>query len=270
MQNHQLAPILAASLAMAFLAGRAQSATAVLSPTLAFRIFWSGGSDNEWLSVYTHPQNGNWQRSLLKFDLSAIPPGATISSATLTLTAGLGYSQIADRHTDVAAVSQPWDANATWTRASAGVPWQEGVPVTGAAFAVNSDVILAPQSEAVTWDVTRLVAAWNSGSLPNYGMVLSANEGDSLHFYSASAGNPAFRPTLSVTYSVEVSVPKLTITPAGPGAASISWTPATPGFVLQESLNLEPGSWTNSASGATNPVVVPTTLARQYFRLAKP
>ena len=64
--------------------------------------------------------------------------------------------------------------------------------------------------------------------------------------------------------------PFLTIVPAAPGQATISWTPATPGFVLQETLSLAPSNWVNSASGAANPVPVPATLPTKFYRLRKP
>jgi len=64
--------------------------------------------------------------------------------------------------------------------------------------------------------------------------------------------------------------PTLTIIPAAPGFATISWTPSTPGFVLQETLSLSLLNWTNSPSGATNPIVVPATLPSKFYRLIKP
>jgi hypothetical protein len=63
--------------------------------------------------------------------------------------------------------------------------------------------------------------------------------------------------------------PWLSIVPAGPDQATVSWTPPTPGFVLQESLSLSPPAWTNSPSGATNPVVVPATSPTKFYRLHK-
>jgi len=66
------------------------------------------------------------------------------------------------------------------------------------------------------------------------------------------------------------NAPTLTIVPATPGNATISWTPKTPGFVLQETLVLSPANWTNSPSGATNPVVVPATLPAKFYRVCKP
>ena len=64
--------------------------------------------------------------------------------------------------------------------------------------------------------------------------------------------------------------PALTITPASPGSATISWTPNTPGFVLQDTLSLWPTNWVNSVSGTTNPIVVPATLPTKFYRLFKP
>jgi hypothetical protein len=64
--------------------------------------------------------------------------------------------------------------------------------------------------------------------------------------------------------------PTLTIVAAGPGQATISWTPNTPGFVLQETWVLSPANWTNSISGATNPILVPAIVPTKFYRLFKP
>jgi hypothetical protein len=68
----------------------------------------------------------------------------------------------------------------------------------------------------------------------------------------------------------DTNAPALLIVPDVPGKARVSWSPATPGFVLQESLSLSPASWTNAPSGATNPVVVPAVLPTKFYRLSKP
>jgi hypothetical protein len=66
-----------------------------------------------------------------------------------------------------------------------------------------------------------------------------------------------------------VLAPRLSIVPAASGSATISWTPAPPGWVLQENLNLATTNWVNSVSGATNPVVVPATSPQKFYRLFK-
>jgi hypothetical protein len=67
-----------------------------------------------------------------------------------------------------------------------------------------------------------------------------------------------------------IGAPTLTIVPAAPGQAAISWAPNTPGFVLQETLSLSPTNWVNSASGTTNPIVVPATVPSKFYRLFQP
>jgi len=64
--------------------------------------------------------------------------------------------------------------------------------------------------------------------------------------------------------------PTLTIVSSAPNQATISWTPATPGFVLQETWGLSPANWTNSPSGAINPISVSATLPTKLYRLFKP
>jgi hypothetical protein len=64
--------------------------------------------------------------------------------------------------------------------------------------------------------------------------------------------------------------PLLSIAPAGPGQATISWTPDTPGYVLQETPSLSPTNWVNAPSGSTNPVVVPAGMPAKFYRLIQP
>jgi hypothetical protein len=93
----------------------------------------------------------------------------------------------------------------------------------------------------------------------------SANSAMTGGNYSLTGG---FWALLSVVQTE--GAPTLTIVPAGTAQAQISWTPPSTNWVLQESPSLSPVAWTNSISGATNPVVVPATLPAKFFRLVKP
>jgi len=65
--------------------------------------------------------------------------------------------------------------------------------------------------------------------------------------------------------------PELLIAPAASGFATISWTPDTgTNWVLQESLDLMSGEWSNAPSAWTNPVTVPATLPVKFYRLFYP
>ena len=83
--------------------------------------------------------------------------------------------------------------------------------------------------------------------------------------YSVTGGFWALPTAIQFT-----GAPTLSIVPAAPGQATILWTPNTPGFVLQETWVLSPANWTNSLSGATNPIVVPAKLPTKFYRLFKP
>jgi len=69
----------------------------------------------------------------------------------------------------------------------------------------------------------------------------------------------------------QVGAPTLYIRPAGSGQVTISWEPNTPGFSLQESidLGLAPAGWNPSPSGGANPVTVNST-AIKFYRLHRP
>ena len=54
------------------------------------------------------------------------------------------------------------------------------------------------------------------------------------------------------------------------GLATISWSPAPAGYVLQVNDTLNPASWANAPSGAANPVGVATTGPARFFRLKGP
>jgi hypothetical protein len=66
--------------------------------------------------------------------------------------------------------------------------------------------------------------------------------------------------------------PTLTIQNLSNGTARITWSPATPGFVLQEAatLNLTPVSWNNAPAAYTNGAVIPASAQTRFFRLIKP
>jgi hypothetical protein len=59
------------------------------------------------------------------------------------------------------------------------------------------------------------------------------------------------------------------ITPGVPVFATISWSPPTPGFVLQQSDSLMTPNWSEAPSGAANPTTVPATLPAKFYRLRK-
>jgi len=86
-----------------------------------------------------------------------------------------------------------------------------------------------------------------------------------------TGGNYALTGGFWALYAVQTpGAPTLTIVPAGPAQAQISWAPNNTNYVLQETLSLSPANWTNSPSGSTNPIGVPATVPTKFYRLFKP
>ena len=67
-----------------------------------------------------------------------------------------------------------------------------------------------------------------------------------------------------------IGTPILSIVPGASGRAVISWTPATPGFVLQEASTLNSSNWVDSAGRLSNPTTVPAGTPAKFYRLRKP
>lgn len=64
--------------------------------------------------------------------------------------------------------------------------------------------------------------------------------------------------------------PTLLILPAGLGMATISWSPDTPGFVLQMNLRAEDAAGWSDVPGGANPTSVAIGGDKRFYRLRKP
>jgi hypothetical protein len=140
-------------------------------------------------------------RSALRFSFAALPPGATVVTAELSL--WYDRTCVAPRRT-----SRPCDGRGFELDAH---------PIFTPRWFSEREVEIGPgmasaalepfaSSQWVVWDVTDLVADWASGGLPNYGLLLKLADGkedfDSSgpYFPSSSYANAALRPRLTVWY----------------------------------------------------------------------
>lgn len=127
--------------------------------------------------------------ALVRFDLGAIPPGATLNSASLGLLQG---TQVGGGTASVHNVLAPWQGpTVTWTTFADAFD-----PVPVATFLPSS--VESPGPLAV--DLTSSAQLWLAGDLPNYGVYLREPAGGRAVFGSTDASNPAFHPTLTVCY----------------------------------------------------------------------
>jgi uncharacterized repeat protein (TIGR03803 family) len=87
--------------------------------------------------------------------------------------------------------------------------------------------------------------------------------------FGLGSGSQSLGGVFSLNPIMDVTPPQLSIIP-GAGTVTILWSPATPGFVLQQNDTLNLPTWTSAPSGATNPVTLPAGMAQRWFRVRKP
>ena len=182
---------------------------------------WSGGTENpsgasstaDYLRVGFKTASGNY-RTLIKFDLSSIPTGATITSADLKL-----YY-----HAYGGAAGYPLDISVYRTT----VDWNEGYLSWSKAENYNSfsydtaTIIAGGGAGYKTWDITSLVQNWVDGTYSNYGILLRAptQSGSTIYRQFRSKEYGSNVPKLVVTYTEIPDQPPDPPTPLSPGSST--------------------------------------------------
>ncbi len=134
---------------------------------------------------------GTLRRSLFKWDLSSIPPGAVVLSAQVTLS-----------------MSSTGPATPRVHRVTAAGAWSEGT-VTWASFGDAFDPAVLksfdngfPASTSVTFDLLATAAGWVNGSIPNNGLLIEQGAPSITRFNSSEWAVAARRPKLFLCYQV--------------------------------------------------------------------
>ena len=145
-------------------------------------------------------------RVLLEFDLSTIPAGATITSATLQVEASGKTGTIPDSSViNVYEVTEAWDEgaggmnnDATWNERQTGTAWGGGPGGSFDGTALASLTVSGLGGH--TWDITDLAQDWQSGDKTNNGLMLASNDLGTVVFdyVSREGGTP---PQLVITYT---------------------------------------------------------------------
>jgi len=159
------------------------------------------GSDAK---LNTSSEVGKELRTLLHFDLSGLPPTATVQTATLELeVATHGSTDVVEAHR----LLRDWtEDGVTWNDYDGVSPWTspggDYDPTIAGSF-------LADSAGQKTMDITNLVRAWANGTQPNYGLLLlspPAAGGSPNQYHSGNqGGNP--HPRLTVRYVCECGTP---------------------------------------------------------------
>lgn len=147
-------------------------------------------------------------RSLLQFDLSALSTKAAIKTATLELYQNT--SSATGGEVTVHGVSRSWTEGtnsngvgaSNWAQSDAAFSWTTAggdyIPT-----AVAKTTIVPGVQRWYQWDISALVQNWVAGTLPNYGLILTAAPNVSSFYYSSDYTSPELRPKLTISYTCE-------------------------------------------------------------------
>ena len=130
--------------------------------------------------------------SYIRFNLSGLPSGATVSRATVRLFID-AVSQAGSF--DVYEIDQPWTENSLTfnTAPSLGVSASGGKPAAVSKSSLNQFVVV---------DITPLVQGWLSGTVPDNGLALAlVGSTGSFGFDSEESEYTSHEPELEVTFS---------------------------------------------------------------------
>lgn len=174
----------------------------------------------------------NTERGLLRFDFTALPSNAIVTSAMLDMyykSSGTANDGVIEAYR----VNEEWiNSQVTWDSPQTGQTWAGGN--------YNTTIIAsAPVSEALTntviqFDITSLVHSWHIDDVDNLGLLLAAKSGMTYgtgRFASTDDATASLRPKLTVNYSCPCAgcavslVDKLVLsTDVAAGLAGVSFT----------------------------------------------
>jgi hypothetical protein len=154
--------------------------------------------------VKTRPESGEEKYGLVRFDLSGVPSGAVIHSATLQVVSKNGRS---NHSVEIVQLMTAWsEMSVTWNSPDGTHAWVGGGAFSSADYGalVYGTLIPVGGDTPLSVDVTALVDAWVNGDAVNHGFLLRATGTDTgdAEWYSREEGNAARHPVLVVDWTL--------------------------------------------------------------------
>ncbi len=206
--------------------------------------------------------------ALLRFDLSSIPPGATIQQADLVLFQE-SRSNKNSLTLEVYEMRRAWDeSQANWNQAAAGVAWgQPGAsdPTTDRASTPVATLPLNQSQGTVIINLQTIVQQWINQPATNYGIQLrGTSSGQVAYFFAARENATAANwPRLRIRYTLAEPTP--TPTPTATPTATSTPTPTPTPTVTPTPTNTPtptptptPGTPTATPTSTPTPTITPT------------
>ncbi len=180
-----------------------------------------GAIDELWVGNWSDEKN---LTTLIEFNLPSTT--GTISGATLSLycyyldnkTSGVNVSvyPLSAMWTEGSGASYiiPSTSDSCWNNRTTNTPWN--TPGGDYYTYPSSNMAVTHVDAWFSWDVTEIVKAWANGSMENNGFLLKGNSTGNTYnfagFRSSDFSDSAFRPKLTLLYSVEIDPPVAPIT----------------------------------------------------------
>jgi tartrate-resistant acid phosphatase type 5 len=147
--------------------------------------------------------SGKDKRALLKWDVSAIPAGRTVTAASITF----NVTDVSSQTYQIYQVKRAWtEGGATWNAYAAGSAWQtagaDGANDRGAtSLGGVTGSAAGSLSVALNASGIALVQDWINGTTANQGIIiLNASNTNGLDLSSSEAATVSQRPKLTLTY----------------------------------------------------------------------
>jgi len=142
---------------------------------------------------------------IMAFDISGLPVGQTINSATLWLY-NISELAVGSFDAEVAAIRRVWvETEVTWNVYSTGNSWTTGgAENTTSDRYTPEDTSTVSDVDSVSWDVTDMVTNWYNSTWTNNGLMINPVDAPATEwwvFHSDDAVTEAYRPNLVVDYS---------------------------------------------------------------------
>jgi hypothetical protein len=139
---------------------------------------------------------------VVRFNLSPIPPGATIDSASLELwaTAWSGADIMVGAYAISRTVTM---SQLTWDNAQLGSPWAVGGcndTVSDRRPSAESGLTTSGPAKWYAFDLTNLVQQWVDGTMPNNGVLIRATYSTASFNFASNEDLAGVRPKLVVAY----------------------------------------------------------------------
>lgn len=232
--------------------------------------------------------SGALTRGLYRFDLTPLPAGAVIQSATLRLSVIFvppsGPSATFNLHRllkhwiegeGIGNQGQPaTDGGASWLNRTT-EPWTQPGGAPGQDFVAAPSATLTIESEGsyefTSAQLTQDVQAFATNPLSNFGWMLKADNETILQTAKrfGSKESSLGQPELIIQYSLAPARPQITSIRREGTNLRIDWSGGTPNFQLERTEALTPANWQPvTALQAERSATVPQPPTTGFFRVA--